>query len=625
MKLFDTHSDLPIVLSPDAPEAVVLAARDLQRDLQSISGQAGFAIVSQAIGRCIRVETRPGEKLEHYTVTVADSITVTGSDTLGTVYGIYAVSTRLLGVLPVHRLIDRFPAQRQQLDIPEQVIVSPARPVRFRGWFINDEDLLTDFKLSGGKRHIDYPYYGNTMDVSVLDMILETALRLEINLVIPASFVDILNPPEMALVEQVCRRGLYVSQHHVEPVGVSHFTAENYLKAHGCEGEALSFVQNRSRMVEIWRTYIEAWAAYGKQVVWQLGLRGKGDHAVWQHDPTVPDDNAARGSILSDAIATQYRMITDTLGTEDFYSTSTLWMEGAELYAEGHLRFPEKTVVVFSDLGFNQLFGDDFFRVPRLPQVRYGIYYHIAYCHTGPHLAEGTDPRRMAYAYKLAQEKDSLTYSILNVSNVRPLHISAWLNAALLADPAHFDPDAVLDQLLKPEEKALFWSYFDCIGELGSGELKIWCDRRLFHYHAYGEFPFPAFPAQDGILRTLGYYWLKSVSLSDGERSQIYRSLKNSIPKWRSLFETLKDAKKLYIRQFLRQQTFYMLQLTQWACAAYEIRCQADTPAARAQAAGYLRQILEDRKILEQGQWENWHRGDTKVNIPKLLGITEEQ
>lgn len=625
MRLFDIHSDLPIVLSPDVPEAVMLAAWDLQRDLQRISGQTGFPLVSGCSGRCIRIETIPAKAAEHYTVTVADCITVTGSDTLGTVYGIYAVSTRLLGVLPLHRLIDRFPAQRQQLDIPEQVIVSPARPVRFRGWFINDEDLLTDFKLSGGKRHIDYPYYGNIMDVSVLDMILETALRLEINLVIPSSFVDILNPPERALVHQVCRRGLYVSQHHIEPVGVSHFAAENYLKNRSYEGEPLSFVQNRSRMEEIWRTYIEAWAVYGKQVVWQLGLRGKADHAVWEHDPNVPDDNAARGSILSDAIATQYRMIADALGTEAFYSTSTLWMEGAELYAEGHLRFPENTMVILSDIGFNQLFGNDFFRVPREPGTRYGIYYHIAYWHTGPHLAEGTDPRRMAYAYRLAQEKDSLTYSILNVSNVRPLHISAWLNAALLADPTHFDPDSVLDHLLTLEEKALFWAYFDCIGDLGAVELKHWCDRHLFHYHAYEKLPFPEFPVQDAMLRRLGYYWLKSISFSTGDQAHIYRCLKDSIPKWRTLFEKLKDAESLYIRQFLRHQTFHMLQMTQWACAAYEIRFQEDTPAARAQAAGYLRAILEDRKILEQGQWENWHRGDTKVNIPKLFEITEER
>ena len=45
--------------------------------------------------------------------------------------------------------------------------------VHFRGWFLNDEDLLCEFGESGGVRRIDYPFYGDVMDVCVLDMILE--------------------------------------------------------------------------------------------------------------------------------------------------------------------------------------------------------------------------------------------------------------------------------------------------------------------------------------------------------------------------------------------------------------------------------------------------------------------
>lgn len=624
MKLFDKSQDISIVLAPDAPDAVRLAAKDLQRDLRKLSGKIGFPITHNVCERCIRVLTVPGGEPESYTVTVDDSgICVVGADTLGTVYGIYAISTKLLGVLPVWNMTDLFPEKREQLVLQEQIIRSQPRAVRFRGWFINDEDLLTDFKHSGGKRHIDYPWYGNTMDVSVLDMVLEMALRLEMNLVIPSSFVDILNPPEAALVAQVCRRGLYISQHHIEPVGVSYFTAENYMKAHCCEGEAVSFVNNRSRMEEIWKTYIEAWAAYGSQVVWQLGLRGKGDRAVWQHDPNVPEDSKARGGIISDAIATQYRMIADTLGTEDFFSTSTLWMEGAQLYAGGHLQFPENTVVVLSDIGFSQMFGDDFFTAPRKPGIRYGIYYHIAYWHSGPHLAEGTDPRRMAYAYQLAQEKDSLYYSILNVSNIRPLHISAWLNAELLRDPGHFDPDVVLDQLMDAKEKALWWEYFACIGDFGSKELKNWCIRHLFHYHDYGILPFPEFPIQDAVLRTVGRYWLRSIPLPRSNAPHIYCCLKDNLPKWIALSEKLQDVNSLYAKQFLRYPCIHMLEMTRWACAAYEIANGIAPEAARQNGIRALRTILDARKILEQGHWEHWHRGDTKVNIPELLAITE--
>jgi len=624
MKLFDRSGDIAIVLSPDAPEAVFLAAKDLQRDLRRISGQAGFPIIHKHCDRCIRILPASGGEPEGYTVTVDEQgICVAGADTLGTVYGVYAISTRLLGVLPVHLWIDRFPETREQMHLSPQVLQSHPKAVRLRGWFINDEDLLTDFKRSGGKRHIDYQWYGNVMDISVLDMALETALRLEINLVIPASFVDILNPPEAALVDQVCRRGLYISQHHIEPVGVSFFAAENYLKAHGLESEPVSFVNNRSRMEEIWHTYIQKWATYGHQVVWQLGLRGKGDRAVWQHDPNVPDDSASRGGIISDAIATQHRMIAETLGTTDFFSTSTLWMEGAQLYASGHLYFPESTIVVLSDIGFSQMFGDDFFTAPRKPGIRHGIYYHIAYWHSGPHLAEGTDPGRMAYSYRLAQEKDSLFYSILNVSNIRPLHASAWLNAELLRDPGHFDPDAVLDQLMDPSEKALWWEYFSCIADLGSQELKNWCIRHLFHYHDHGKLPFPEFPVQDAFLRTVGRYWLRGLLLPRSNTSHIYSCLRENLSKWIVFSEKLQNVTSLYAKQFLRYPSIYMREMTRWACAAYEIVNEIDPEAARQTGIHALQTILQERTILEQGPWAHWHRGDTKVNIPELLSITD--
>ena len=41
-------------------------------------------------------------------------------------------------------------------------------------------------------------------------------------------------------------------------------------------------------------------------------------------------------------------------------------------------------------------------------------------------------------------------------------------------------------------------------------------------------------------------------------------------------------------------------------------------------ACACLEAILEERKILELGEWQNWHRGDKKMNIPGLLKTTKE-
>ena len=46
--------------------------------------------------------------------------------------------------------------------------------------FINDEDLLTDWVESGKKRNMDYPFYKTVADMSVIDKVAETAMRLKI-------------------------------------------------------------------------------------------------------------------------------------------------------------------------------------------------------------------------------------------------------------------------------------------------------------------------------------------------------------------------------------------------------------------------------------------------------------
>ena len=647
MKLFDLCSDTRIHLPEGAGEAVVLAARDLQRDLRRLSGRtSGFETVSG--GACrggIVVEISGEGACEAYTVEVAaDRVLIRGSDVLGTVFGIYAFSTKCLGILPVHRLVDRFPAPRETLEVTAQTFSSAARPVRFRGWFLNDEDLLTEWKYSGGHRDIDYPFYADVVDVEVLDMMLETALRLEINLIIPASFVDICNPDEEKLVRAVTRRGLYISQHHVEPVGVSYFGADAYLKAHGAKGETVSFIGNRARMEEIWRHYIEKWARYGERVVWQLGLRGKADRAVWQNDPTVPLSMEGRSGIITDAIATQHRIIRETLGAKDFYSTATLWNEGSELYGKGHLRLPEGTIPVFADLGLDQMLGDDFYSTAREPDRRYGIYYHAGYWTLGPHLTEGCHPMKMAYNYRAAAERDSLYYSILNISNVRPLHISAIMNARIVRDPLNFDAGAELTRLDgelfgKSGEavNALRLGYYDSFADFGEEPLRYMAKSICFYYRDYGDLSFIRNPATDGQLT----FFCKNLLAEKEYRKtalptkETLAAIGQSAARFGALYRRAEEIEPqlpedalLYFRQFVKYQIRHMQLLSEWCVGCMGLMDRELPTAERVlqgeAACGCLEQLLEERRVLEMGQWENWHRGDKKINVAELLRQTRQ-
>ena len=654
-KVFDSAKTCQIILRAKL-KSVKKATQDLGGNLERLSGQKGaFPITEKAESGTNKIFVLTvGDELpkniiaptdpESYTIAVTENaVYIVGFDELGTVYGIYGFATKLLNISPVYRLTDVFPKQTEALTLKEQFLASSPCRVRFRGWFLNDEDLLTDFKISGGTRNINYPFYQNVMDTDVLDMILETALRLENNLIIPGSFVDIDNPAEEKLVKTACERGLYVSQHHVEPMGVSYFGAENYLKKRGLDNEAISFITNRERMVEIWRYYAEKWAKYGDKVIWQLGLRGKADQAVWQADPSVPQSMKDRGGIISDAISAQYEIVRNTLKTDDFYSTATLWNEGSVLYGKGYLQLPKNTIPVFSDCGIDQMFGADLYDVALQSDRPFGVYYHIAFWMRGPHLTEGCHPEKQAFCYREASKTNKLCYSILNVSNVRPLHVSAMLNAEILKDPQGFSWEAELLKLdlelfgdSGKQINDLRRQYYGCFFDLGEPLLKRTAEFWHFYYREYEELPFMRNAADDGMLALFGKMMLlnrltdKLPSFTTDTKLALAKSaesFKNLYAKCEALEADLPKETLLYFRQFLKYQVLHMQKLTEWCVACMELKSQTASKEEKKLsgeiACNALKTILEERTVLEVNGWENWHRGEKKIDILGLLELTE--
>ena len=633
--LFDKERTASIFVER-SDEAIMLAVSDLVRNLRDLAGRNdGFELAENGT---IRILTKAGES-ESYSVEITDSeVAVTGGDTLGTVFGIYAFATKILGITPTYRLTDLFPTPRAKMELEPTVFKSPERKIKFRGWFLNDEDLLTEFKESGGVRHIDYRWYNTTMHGDVLDMIIETALRMEINLMIPSSFVDIDNPDEEKLVEAVYRRGMYITQHHIEPLGVSYFGALGYMKKQGIDGE-VSFISNRAAMEEIWTHYAQKWAKYKDRVIWQFGLRGRADEAVWKRDINAPTSNEGRGALISDAIQTQYDIVKKTLGGEKFISTSTFWLEGARLYGLGHLKLPEDTIAIFSDIGLDQMFGDDFYSVPRLEGRKYGIYYHVAFFSRGPHLADTCNPLKMEFSYKEAAKMNSLTYSMVNVSNVRPLHYSVSANAELMNNPTEFD----YREFSKAFHKAHFGDaasevmrlrdkfYLSC-GNIGEKVLKTLCDQADFYYHDYGKLPFVRYTFDDGDIYMAGRWILKGITKNIDIIRTYRQELLASAERFEKLLDELRKCEKNipaesigYYRTFLVYQTEYMMLSSRWSACCIEMndmnRSQRGEIGKR--ALSYVERIIELRKIEARGKWEGWHNGDKKFNLPECVELTK--
>jgi hypothetical protein len=70
-----------------------------------------------------------------------------------------------------------------------------------------------------------------------------------------------------------------------------------------------------------------------------------------------------------------------------------------------------------------------------------------------------------------------------------------------------------------------------------------------------------------------------------------------------------------------------MMHLTRWLLAVRSMMKSGHAPErtqAFTEAVLALRAILEERKILEFGNWKGWHDGEKKIGISDLLTLTEE-
>ena len=441
----------PIVVAAGEPAYVRLAAEDLASDVLKITGRKPEVSVGGELpqGACVTLGTKPGGgPWESYRVEAKDGrLVIEGGDARGTMFGVYAFIETYLKVDPLGFWSGREPEKRPELAWKAVSLISGSPSFKFRGWFINDEDLLTEWMESGGTRNIDYPFYGQVVNREAMRAVVEALVRSRFNLIIPASFIDILNPPEAALVEECARRGVFVSQHHVEPMGVSAFSYFNYWKARG-KDLTYSYFSHPDEVREVWRVYAEKWAAY-PNVIWQLGLRGVADRPMWQADARVPQSDAERGRIISEAMAEQVRILDEVCPAIPHLMSTTLWAEGSVLNQQGFLAIPAGTIIVFADNSPGWKWQRDFYETPRNPKNRYGVYYHHALIGSGPHLAQVVPPHKTLALLQTAMEKGAGDYAIFNVSNIREFVLGIDATAKMTWRLEGVDADVWLDEWVK--------------------------------------------------------------------------------------------------------------------------------------------------------------------------------
>ncbi len=680
--LVDQSKTSKIYLSDEASGPVQQAVEDLVSDIEKITGQKlEISTSSEELGEnpilILNLESEADQTilnginknldslegqwesyvvyLDRETSSYQNSLVIAGSNELGTIFGIYHFIEEYLGVDPFYYWTDMEPEKKSVLAFDDIYIAQGEPDFKYRGWFINDEDLLTEFVNGAGNRNIDYRYYDQVVHPEVIDKVMEALVRSRYNLTIPASFIDIMNPPERRLVDEAAKRGLYISQHHIEPVGVSAFSFFNYWKAKG-EDYRFSFFSSRPQLEEVWEAYVQEWAQIPK-VVWQIGLRGIADRPMWQADPSVPQSDADRGKLISDAMEVQLDLIKKYDDREEPLITTTLWAEGAALNELGHLKFPDDVIVVFADNSPGFVWQEDFYETQRESNRKYGVYYHHQLWGSGPHLAQAVPPSKTHEMFKLAYEHEASHFAIMNVSNIREFVLGIEASAAMLDDITDFDPDKYL----------ISWCMdrFEAAGDLAYEAYRQFFDSYQIHPETITPYTL------DGQMRSYGMGKLNDIEKQLNDPVAFAAELKKRSERRESdalgmdlsdayphhgmapadylpvvqkqseglqrclalipqIKEQLSGASKQFFQTNYETQVLILSGITEWLEQVLKANLALQGGDREAclqhlkQALDSLEQVERGKELSSYGKWEHWYRGDKKMNMPGVKNRTSQ-
>lgn len=332
----------------------------------------------------------------------ADTLTVSAASVLGFVYGLFEISRRFLGVHPFWFWNDQEFRPRPAVEVPEGFhLASEPYRVRYRGWFINDETLLSHWKVDGSTEE-------------TFRMAFEALLRCGGNMVIPGTGTEGIKHRQTA-----ADMGLILTHHHAEPLG-----APLFVQRHP-DLEA-KFSQYPDLFRALWQEGIDE--QRDLRVIWNIGFRGQGDRPFWADDPQY-DSVEARGSLVSALIREQYDLVKQT--DPQAVCCTNLYGEMMELYRSGHLELPDDVIRVWADNGYGKMVSrrqnNDNPRIPSLPKKGdaglHGLYYHVSFydLQAASHITMLPNSAELV-CRELTQALDcgADDYWIINCSNIKP-------------------------------------------------------------------------------------------------------------------------------------------------------------------------------------------------------------
>jgi hypothetical protein len=405
-----------IIVVPHEPGPVLRAAKDLQSDFTKVLGNAPAIVdglqdtgatailVAQSDQVPTGVECTRPTGAESFAFSVArlgstsagaSVVCLVGADMRGTIYAIYEFSQKVLGVDPMYLWTDKQPAKRASIPLPADFAHTYPSPVfKYRGFFPNDEDLLTGWVT---------PKKGDQTGIalSTWDMVFETILRLKGNMVVPGTWIF----PDDAQVQAATDRGLIVNQHHAIPLGVN--------VARWPQDVPYNYSTHPEILERAWTNAVNDYKP-GQEILWSVGLRGLSDSSYSSLDPSVLNNDPLLGQRISAAIVDQMKIVRAKYPQAQF--VTDLWQEGARLTQEGYLKIPPEVSLVWADTGYGDM--QDGGKVA----AGHGMYFHVAMMNgQANQLSEMVSLKIIQSEIGRYIKAGATSYFLVNTSDIRPV------------------------------------------------------------------------------------------------------------------------------------------------------------------------------------------------------------
>lgn len=394
--MFQLHSNTGIV-DKIQTKAVGHGVEMLRRDMDKI------LLPCTMDENRIVLEYGDGMAEEAYEINITkEQITIFAADDLGFVYGLLRISREYLGVQPFWFWMDQKFTKKESVTITDTTLRSPQMPVRFRGWFFNDEVLL-----------LKWAYNKNGVDG--WKMCFEALLRCGGNMTIPGT--DKMSRKNRELASEM---GLWITHHHAEPLG-----AEMFVRAY--PDVEPNFMEHADLFYQLWENAVIE--QKDCKVVWNLCFRGQGDTPFWASDTSGQFDTPEkRGRLISDLIKKQCEIVRKHVGNPVF--CTNLYGEIMELYKDGFIELDADIIKVRADNGYAKMVArrrdNHSARVSSMPEKSggaQGIYYHVSFydLQAANHIT--MLPNSVDFVNgELSQvlENGGNDFWVVNCSNVRP-------------------------------------------------------------------------------------------------------------------------------------------------------------------------------------------------------------